>query len=55
MTLSCIQLNNEHPLSFVDGTEGKVNVKTNEFLNVEIYHCSDGYCGNYCITYWNIG
>ena len=31
---SCIGLNNEHPLSFTDVTEGEVNVETDELFDV---------------------
>ena len=33
---SCIGLNNEYPSSFVNVTEGEVNVETNELFDVEI-------------------
>ena len=34
LIFSCIGLNNEHPLSFVDVTEGEVSVETYELFDV---------------------
>ena len=32
----CIVINNEHPSSFVDVTEGEVKVETDEFFDAEM-------------------
>ena len=36
MVLPCIVLNNEHPSSFFDVTEGEVNVETYELFDVKM-------------------
>ena len=36
MIFSCIGLNNEHPSSFVDVTEGEINVEIDELFSVEM-------------------
>ena len=50
---SCIGLNNEHPLSFVDVIEGAVDVETNEFFILKYFNCSKSYGVHYCIPYWH--